>query len=543
MTYLILSSLLHQRQSARAIYDFKAQSSNWMYTAQKKKIRGTPDLNRKAWSDGILGDLDFTELLDSLKCTLVPSDGPKRNVPECIIEQCWLSQIAYALLRCDGWIVELSFKKGDAINIIRQIDSNWYEGEHRGRIGIFPISYVEKIASPERKQPARPPPPAQVREMGEAVARYNFNADTNVELSLRKGEKVILLRKVDQNWFEGRIPGSSKQGIFPVSYVDVIKGSPSKSPSRHGDTHRGHKPSLFPLPRPGSAPCAHLQEITNEWLYLTLSASTPSPSSCSSPAPPTPPPFPSILQCTQSHPYTPSLQDSTPHDIPAVRQAPVTLEPWFTATPPAPPLRCSSASAVLDHSRCNLTAAETTPPLKLDRKLISDQNVELCITEPETATPRTQSHPEQLQNREHHPAGGSCAYDQLGSVFRSSQLHQEGEKTDPCTPLVREPSVTQAHKPKALADEVVPPDWLTIRDPPAVSLAISTDATADDTEFYRKRSEELLSVILNYQSEPSSPVTESMWAGLPELYIQEEGDEPIRSPPSTSINGGSKREE
>ncbi|XP_076870466.1 sorbin and SH3 domain-containing protein 2 isoform X19 [Brachyhypopomus gauderio] len=134
---------------------------------------------------------------------------------------------------------ELSFKKGDAVNIIRQIDSNWYEGEHRGRIGIFPISYVEKVVSPERRQPVRPPPPAQVREMmGEAVARYNFNADTNVELSLKKGERVILLRKVDMNWFEGRIPGSSKQGIFPVSYVDVIKGSPSKSPSHHGDRQR-----------------------------------------------------------------------------------------------------------------------------------------------------------------------------------------------------------------------------------------------------------------------------------------------------------------
>ncbi|XP_073805967.1 sorbin and SH3 domain-containing protein 2 isoform X30 [Danio rerio] len=160
MTYLILSSLLHQKQSARAIYDFKAQSAK-----------------------------------------------------------------------------EISFKKGDAVNIIRQIDSNWYEGEHRGRIGIFPISYVEKVASPERRQPVRPPPPAQVREMGEAIARYNFNADTNVELSLRKGERVILLRKVDQNWYEGKIPGSNKQGIFPVSYVDVIKGSPSKSPSHQGDTH------------------------------------------------------------------------------------------------------------------------------------------------------------------------------------------------------------------------------------------------------------------------------------------------------------------
>ncbi|KAG7313877.1 hypothetical protein KOW79_022373 [Hemibagrus wyckioides] len=136
---------------------------------------------------------------------------------------------------------ELSFKKGDAINIIRQIDSNWYEGEHRGRIGIFPISYVEKVVSPERKQPVRPPPPAQLREMGEAVARYNFNADTNVELSLRKGEKVILLRKVDKNWYEGRIPGSNKQGIFPVSYVDVIKASPTKSPGHRVDSYRVQK--------------------------------------------------------------------------------------------------------------------------------------------------------------------------------------------------------------------------------------------------------------------------------------------------------------
>lgn len=109
---------------------------------------------------------------------------------------------------------ELSFKKGDAVNIIRQIDNNWYEGEFRGRVGIFPMSYVEvsahvcpttttttstaecvcltssphkqKMPSSEKQQPIRPPPPAQVREIGEAVARYNFNADTNVELSLRK---------------------------------------------------------------------------------------------------------------------------------------------------------------------------------------------------------------------------------------------------------------------------------------------------------------------------------------------------------------------
>ncbi|XP_048118274.1 sorbin and SH3 domain-containing protein 2 isoform X2 [Alosa alosa] len=167
MTFLILSSLLHQKQPARAIYDFKAQTAK-----------------------------------------------------------------------------ELSFKKGDAVNIIRQIDGNWYEGEHRGRVGILPISYVEKVPAVEKQpQPVRPPPPAQVREMGEAVARYNFNADTNVELSLRKGERVILLRQVDSNWYEGKIPATGKQGIFPMSYVDIIKRSPSKSPAHRSDrpSSRSHK--------------------------------------------------------------------------------------------------------------------------------------------------------------------------------------------------------------------------------------------------------------------------------------------------------------
>ncbi|KAM6150067.1 sorbin and SH3 domain-containing protein 2 isoform 13-T13 [Erethizon dorsatum] len=118
---------------------------------------------------------------------------------------------------------ELSFKKGDTVYILRKIDQNWYEGERHGRVGIFPISYVEKLTPPEKAQPARPPPPAQPGEIGEATAKYNFNADTNVELSLRKGDRIILLKRVDQNWYEGKIPGTNRQGIFPVSYVEVVK--------------------------------------------------------------------------------------------------------------------------------------------------------------------------------------------------------------------------------------------------------------------------------------------------------------------------------
>lgn len=130
---------------------------------------------------------------------------------------------------------ELSFKKGDTVYILRKIDQNWYEGEHHGRVGIFPISYVEKLTPPEKAQPARPPPPAQLGEIGEAVAKYNFSADTNVELSLRKGDRVILLKRVDQNWYEGKIPGTNRQGIFPVSYVEVVKKNTTKGAEEYPD--------------------------------------------------------------------------------------------------------------------------------------------------------------------------------------------------------------------------------------------------------------------------------------------------------------------
>lgn len=38
---------------------------------------------------------------------------------------------------------ELSFRKGDYLYLLRQIDKNWFYGERHGLRGIFPINYVE----------------------------------------------------------------------------------------------------------------------------------------------------------------------------------------------------------------------------------------------------------------------------------------------------------------------------------------------------------------------------------------------------------------
>ncbi|KAM4851540.1 sorbin and SH3 domain-containing protein 1 isoform 4-T4 [Thomomys bottae] len=137
---------------------------------------------------------------------------------------------------------ELPLQKGDIVYIYKQIDQNWYEGEHHGRVGIFPCTYIELLPPAEKAQPKKLTP-VQVLEYGEAVAKYNFNGDTQVEMSFRKGERITLLRQVDENWYEGRIPGTSRQGIFPITYVDVLKRPLVKNPVDYIDLPYSSSPS------------------------------------------------------------------------------------------------------------------------------------------------------------------------------------------------------------------------------------------------------------------------------------------------------------
>ncbi|KAK3917926.1 Vinexin, partial [Frankliniella fusca] len=134
---------------------------------------------------------------------------------------------------------ELSFRRGDVILVKRQVDRNWYEGELNGVQGLFPTNYVEVLPY----EHLRTTPTKRVQE-GQARAKYNFIAQTRMELSLAKGELVNLIRRVDENWFEGRI--GNQKGIFPVSYVEVLL-EPSE------------RPATTPIPtgKPVAAPAAH----------------------------------------------------------------------------------------------------------------------------------------------------------------------------------------------------------------------------------------------------------------------------------------------
>ncbi|GFS15779.1 SH3 domain containing ring finger 1, partial [Elysia marginata] len=71
---------------------------------------------------------------------------------------------------------DLSFKKGDIINLKRQIDDNWFQGELAGAVGHLPANFVHD-------------------------------------------ETLTVIRRVDENWLEGR--KGDKIGIFPIVFVEL----------------------------------------------------------------------------------------------------------------------------------------------------------------------------------------------------------------------------------------------------------------------------------------------------------------------------------
>ncbi|XP_069466677.1 sorbin and SH3 domain-containing protein 1 isoform X2 [Ambystoma mexicanum] len=201
---------------------------------------------------------------------------------------------------------ELPLQKGDVVYIYKQIDQNWYEGEHHGRVGIFPKSYIELLPPAEKAQPKKTSP-VQVLEYGDAIARFNFNGDTHVEMSFKKGERITLIRRVDENWYEGKISSSNRQGIFPATYIDIIKRPRVKntsdypdmpvsySPNRSASTSpqfpgydRLHTPTPPPPPMMRRAFSPEVQAITSEWISLTMGVSRNGTPTITPPLPPRP---------------------------------------------------------------------------------------------------------------------------------------------------------------------------------------------------------------------------------------------------------------
>lgn len=114
---------------------------------------------------------------------------------------------------------ELSIKRGDIIFIRKVIDTNWFEIEHNGATGLVPQNYIEILTSETNQQ----------RSQQKARVKFNFSPKSEMELGLRAGDVVTIVRQIDANWYEGKIDG--RRGILPVSYVEDLANSPTNGSS------------------------------------------------------------------------------------------------------------------------------------------------------------------------------------------------------------------------------------------------------------------------------------------------------------------------
>ncbi|XP_076242899.1 SH3 domain containing GRB2 like, endophilin-A isoform X1 [Calliopsis andreniformis] len=91
----------------------------------------------------------------------------------------------------------------------------------RSQLELFPAgnppqsANASPLPSPS-KSPARTP----MNRQPCCTALYDFEAENPGELGFKENDTINLIRKIDENWFEGSLNG--RTGYFPVTYVQVI---------------------------------------------------------------------------------------------------------------------------------------------------------------------------------------------------------------------------------------------------------------------------------------------------------------------------------
>lgn len=113
---------------------------------------------------------------------------------------------------------DLSFCVGDKIKVVERINKDWLMGEFNGKAGLFPSSFVdcapELLPEPSSNKELQQPKDTRI-----AKAVHDFNGEHPGELNFKIGEKIQVVREIDNDWCEGMI--DNRSGIFPISFVEM----------------------------------------------------------------------------------------------------------------------------------------------------------------------------------------------------------------------------------------------------------------------------------------------------------------------------------
>ncbi|KAI8115742.1 SH3 domain-containing protein 19, partial [Lucilia cuprina] len=115
---------------------------------------------------------------------------------------------------------EISFKEGEDITGIDEVDENWYIGRNKaGKVGMFPAMYVQLAGKSAPSATASALTESEPKSKS-AIAVYDYAAGDEDELSFDEGETITQIQEVSPEWWSGE---NSKQeyGLFPSNYVKL----------------------------------------------------------------------------------------------------------------------------------------------------------------------------------------------------------------------------------------------------------------------------------------------------------------------------------
>ncbi|XP_014815910.1 PREDICTED: SH3 domain-containing kinase-binding protein 1 isoform X2 [Calidris pugnax] len=143
---------------------------------------------------------------------------------------------------------ELTITVGDIITNIKKDDGGWWEGQLKGRRGLFPDNFVREIKKDMKKEnTATKPPEKPINEvsngspllLSETIIRTNKKGERNRrrrcqvafsympqnedELELKVGDIIEVVGEVEEGWWEGILNG--KTGMFPSNFIKELSDS------------------------------------------------------------------------------------------------------------------------------------------------------------------------------------------------------------------------------------------------------------------------------------------------------------------------------
>ncbi|KAK8739493.1 hypothetical protein OTU49_003355, partial [Cherax quadricarinatus] len=129
---------------------------------------------------------------------------------------------------------DLTFSAGETILVVKK-EGDWWHGIINQNCGIFPSNYVEQL--PNQGSKGKKP------EIASVLAPYD--ATSSNQLSLQRGQLVMIRKKTASGWWEGELQAKGKKrqiGWFPATYVKVLGGSSRSTPVSMELTNREDAP-------------------------------------------------------------------------------------------------------------------------------------------------------------------------------------------------------------------------------------------------------------------------------------------------------------